>query len=166
MQLKDKIAINFLEFFKTGEFDCLQLGQSKEYIINNFPDPDGFNGSFMHPRKSGDIWRYGNIELHFDKGNKLWMIFSDYINTLNGGKNLILEKWILEKPKELTLLKVIEHLNKEQIDFEKKAVFEQIKIKLLKSNVEISFLLEEKNQRTKFGIADPNDYVLGAFSLM
>lgn len=168
MQLKDKIAINFLEFFKTGEFDCLQLGQSKEYIINNFPDPDGFNGSFMHPRKSGDIWRYGNIELHFDKGNKLWMIFSDYINTLTGGNNLILKKWILEPPQELRLLKVIEYLNKEHIDFEKRTekVLHQISIKLLKSNVKLSFLLEEKNQRTKFGIADPNDYVLGAFSLM
>ena len=40
MKLKTPIEIDFLGFFKTGKFDCLKLGQSKEWILNNFPNPD------------------------------------------------------------------------------------------------------------------------------
>lgn len=165
MQLKHKITINFLEFFKTGKFDCLKLGQTKEYILNNFPDPDGSPDHFMQTHKNGDIWCYGKIELHFDAENRLFLIFSDYIDTLTGGNNLILEKWILETPQELNLINVIKHLNKENIDFEKRIekTLGQIKIKLLKSNVNLSFLSEEISE---LKIADPNNYILGAFSLM
>lgn len=164
MQLKHKITINFLEFFKTGKFDCLKLGQTKEYILNNFPDPDCFNEGIEF-LNHGSIWTYGNIELHFDAENRLFLIFSDYINTLTGGNNLILEKWILETPQELNLINVIKHLNKENIDFEKRIekTLGQIKIKLLKSNVNLSFLSEEISE---LKIADPNNYILGAFSLM
>lgn len=162
MQLEHKIPINFLDFFKTGKFDYLKIGQTKEYIINNFPDPDCFNKG-VEFLNHNSIWTYGNIELHFNKENKLWMIFSDYINTLNGGDNLILEKWILEKPQKLTLLKVIEHLNKEHIDFEKRTekTINQIKIKILKSHVELYFLPDEKKKKS-----NPNVYMLNAFSLM
>ena len=66
MKLKGKINIDFEEFFTTGKFDFLKLGKTKEWILNNFPDPDGFD---EYPEiYKDDIWRYGNIELHFNNG--------------------------------------------------------------------------------------------------
>lgn len=169
MQLAQKITIDLLDFFKTGRFDCLKLSQTKEYIINNFPDPDGFEEGYMNYRKHGDIWRYGNIELHFDNENKLYLIFSDYISTLNGGENLILEKWILNKSSDLTLLKVMDALNKEHIDFEKRTALQlnEIIVKLSTSKVELFFqLFEEEGETHDYKTIDPNTYKLGAFSLM
>lgn len=55
MKLSHKISIIFLDFFKTGRFDCLKLGQTKEYIVHNFPDPDGFDSHFMQAHKRGYI---------------------------------------------------------------------------------------------------------------
>lgn len=99
MKLSDTIKIDLLEFFKTGKFDYLKLGLTKEWIINNFPDPDGMSKScYKHP-----IWRYGNIELHFHDDQTLFLIYSDYIDTLDGGKSLRLNKWILEEPEKLTM---------------------------------------------------------------
>lgn len=64
MDIKDKIKIDFLEFFKFGKFDFIKLGQTKEWILNNFPEPDSRFDSEM--LKNGcDIWTYGDIEFHF-----------------------------------------------------------------------------------------------------
>lgn len=39
MILKEPIEIDFVEFFKTGKFDHLKLGQTKDWILTHFPDP-------------------------------------------------------------------------------------------------------------------------------
>ena len=94
MKLNNFIEIDILDFFKTGKFDYLKLGHSKEWILNNFPDPDDFGmGENLLTAK---IWFYGNIELHFDK-SELFLIFSENINDLNGGQFLKLNKWILDE---------------------------------------------------------------------
>lgn len=78
MKLKDPIQVDLLEFFRIGKFDYLKLGQTKEWIINNFPDPDGMNtDTYESP-----IWVYGNIELHFNDDETLYLIYSDYIDTV------------------------------------------------------------------------------------
>ena len=95
MKLADKIPIDLLEFIKSGRFDYIKLGQTKEWLLNNFPDPDGFAESpkmNAHP-----IWQYGNIEFHFTQG-QLTLIYSDYIDSLDGGKSLELHKWIFAEP--------------------------------------------------------------------
>ncbi len=118
MKLKSPITINFLDFFKRGKFDFIKLGQTKEWILNNFPDPDDYNTEFI--KRKFAIWRYGNIEFHFNDSNELFLIYSDYISTLNGGKNLLLEKWILTDYNKLKLSHVLAELNKESIDYKKK----------------------------------------------
>jgi hypothetical protein len=112
MKLPDPVKIDLLEFFRTGKFDCLKLGQTKEWILNNFPDPDEAN---LH--KDWPIWFYGNIELHFREDETLFLIYTDYIDTLEGGPSLILDKWILDEPANLRLECVIHHLNRERIGF-------------------------------------------------
>lgn len=42
MKLKNKLPISFKDFFSLGEFDFLELGKSKEWIISNFSNPDAF----------------------------------------------------------------------------------------------------------------------------
>lgn len=111
MKFNHPIAINLLNFIRTGKFDYIKLGQTKAWILNNFPDPDNFPDDYDDP-----IWRYGNIEFHFN-GDELFLIYSDYINTLTGGQSLHLEKWIFDKPKELTLENVARHLARERINY-------------------------------------------------
>jgi hypothetical protein len=110
MKLKTPIEIDFLGFFKTGKFDCLKLGQSKEWILNNFPNPDSrFD---LESEKSGfDIWTYDDIELHFEN-DILFLIYSDhwYEWKLEGGENLNLDKWIFDDISRLTLNYVLESI--------------------------------------------------------
>jgi hypothetical protein len=85
MKLTDKIHIDILSFIRTGKFDYLKIGQTKEWILNNFPDPDDIGiGDTI---KNAQIWFYGNIELHFDK-DELSLIFSENIVGLDGGPSI------------------------------------------------------------------------------
>src|SRR5262245_51733959 len=104
MTISHNIDIDILDFFKTGRFDYLKPGQTKEWILNNFPDPDdiGIGDTLMNAR----IWFYGNIELHFDK-DQLSAIFSENINDLDGGRSLNINKWILNDPLNLKLVNFI-----------------------------------------------------------
>ena len=98
MKFNNRIKVSIKDFFLDGKIDFIELGQSKEWILNNFPNPDDFGcGNTIQEAK---IWRYGSMEFHFDK-ERLTMIFSDYIENLSIGDNLILDKWILNKPRKL-----------------------------------------------------------------
>ena len=169
MKLKEKIIIDFKEFLSTGKFDFLKHGKTKEWVINNFPDPDDFDDNSPEIYKD-DIWFYGNIELHFHK-EELFLVYSDYIDTLDGGESLELKKWFLGNEKTPTLLQVISELNKERIDFDKttRDTDEIIEIKLA-SGVKLSFILEEKEDESdseysnRCVSASHDDFILCAFS--
>ncbi|MBW1295135.1 hypothetical protein [Aquimarina litoralis] len=171
MKMKDKIVIDFKEFFKTGKFDFLKLGKTKEWIIHNFPDPDGFNENPSIYRDP--IWRYGNIELHFNK-DVLFLIFSDYIDDLDGGDSLELKKWFIGNLNKLNLSDVISELNKAHIDFHKKKshiVESAVNIEL-QSSVVLGFHLEENededydNFLERCKITNQDEFRLSSFSLM
>mgnify|MGYP000088400531 CR=1 FL=1 len=171
MKINSAIVIDFEKFLKEGKFDCLKLGQSKEWVLGNFPNPDGFDKypNMIHD----DIWRYGVIELHFNK-NELFLIFSDYVDELNGGDSLILEKHILSNTKEFRLSDIMSKLNNNHIDFQKNTTyFGEAMVKLeLKSQVCLSFRLEELEaeeyekyiKRSK--VVSQNEFRLSSFSLM
>jgi len=168
MKLKEKIIIDFKEFLSTGKFDFLKHGKTKEWLINNFPDPDEYDDS---PEiYKDDIWFYGNIELHFHK-EELQLVFSDYINTLDGGESLELKKWFFGNEKTPTLIEVISELNKEDIDFAKATRDSDgmIEIKLA-SGVKLSFILEEKEDEShseysnRCASASHDDFILNSFS--
>ncbi|MBD0404064.1 hypothetical protein [Flammeovirga sp. EKP202] len=170
MKLKEKISIDLEEFLTTGKFDFIKLGKTKEWILNNFADPDGYE---EHPKIiKDDVWTYGNIEFHF-YNNKLFLIFSDNLDILKGGKSLTLKKWILESPEKLTLNDMISALNNKHIDFHKKTnKMEQLTVQLiLESGVNLGFALEqhlnedyedflERCQKT-----NQDKYILCSFSL-
>lgn len=157
MKLPSKIKIDFLDFIKNGKFDYIKLGQSKEWIINNFPDPDDFSEIFLN--KTYTIWTYGNIEFHFDNKNELVLIFSDYLHELHGGENLDLDKWIFEDYSKLNLSYVLTELNEQEIDYCKSSDHFGVRLSA-KSGVELFFAkdLEEV-------ISDPNLLHISSFQL-
>ncbi len=76
MECRAPIHISIYNFMMFGKFDSIEIGQTKEWILNNFPNPDD---RIVQKRGQGfDIWRYGTIEFHF-VGEELVLIFSDSI---------------------------------------------------------------------------------------
>ncbi len=158
MKLQNKIEIDILDFFRTGKFDCIRLGQSKEWILNNFPNPDNFNDDFLNSKIN--IWTYQSIEFHFDKSNKLFLIYSDYLEDFNGGKNLKINKWILSDFSKLSLANTLTELNKEEIDYCKSSDGFSVKLEL-ESGVILGFSKESEEKDT-----DPNKWHITYFSLI
>jgi len=158
MNFKEKIEIDFLEFFKFGKFDLIRLGQTKEWILKEFPEPDSrFTGEML---KNGfDIWTYGDIEFHF-AGQELFLIFSDYFKTLKGGKKLKLNKWILSDISKLNLLYVLTELNIKGIDYKKRTDNLSVTLRL-NSGVELTF--ENINKTDNLS---PNEFQMVAFGLV
>jgi hypothetical protein len=157
-------SVDLLEFFRTGRFDCVRLGQTQEEIVHNFAAPDDFSPDDLTRRDSSrmTIWRYGNVELHFE-GPRLFLIFSDYIGTLDGGSSMALEKWILAEPDRLTLPEVIRALCRERIDFSKRTgSLGEVKLELT-SGVTLHFDMAHESGA---GAGDQNEMRLSAFALM
>jgi hypothetical protein len=171
MKLSDPIKIDLLEFFKTGKFDYLKLGQTKEWILNNFADPDDLE----YYTSDYPIWHYGNIELHFRDDETLFLLYCDYIHTLEGGPSLQLDKWILNEPANLELEYVIRHLNRERINFKlehqtSSQGFVGTNIELLESKVLLGFAPEETEDDideflARCKTADSNTFKMVSFSL-
>lgn len=174
MKMARKIPIDMRDVLRTGRFDCLQIGQTKEIILHNFPDPDAWGGSSEQSViiEGSPIWRYGNIELHFD-GPRLFLIFSDYLDELQGGESLAVDPWFLHRPEKMTLLEVIRTLNDERIDFTKKTrnhgESEDVTL-VLASGVALQFDRRAPTMRSfeqpEGPVVDPNEMRLSCFSIM
>ncbi|WP_299435666.1 hypothetical protein [uncultured Aquimarina sp.] len=159
MKLKTPIEIDLLEFFKTGKFDYLKLGQTKEWIINNFPDPDCYSPDFL--TEEVNIWTYGGIELFFEN-EKLYLIYSDYWyeGKLESSNQIKLNKWIFEDIDKLNLAFVLKVLNTHNIDYKKKT--DKLGVLLrLNSGIELTF--ENINDIEDI---DTNDFHLSSFGLV
>lgn len=135
-----KHQIDILDFFKTGQFANLYVGQTATDVLNNFAKPN----SIWHDKISNtEIWTYGNIELFFDK-NQLFMIYTDHFHhqILHGGKFLHIKKRLFKKPKKLTLQNVVKFLLKHKIEFQTIYQRDLNLILRLKSNVCLNFELD------------------------
>lgn len=160
MKSNAPIKIDFLDFFKTGKFDHLELGKTQEWILNNFPAPESrFDEEML--KKGFDIWTYGDIELHFEN-EKLFLIYSDHWHDwkLDGGDSLKLDKWIFNDISKLNLRFVLSALNSENIDYKK--VTDNLGIGLrLKSGIELTF-----ENTTDNDDLDSNDFHITSFGLV
>ena len=136
MILNHKIKISLKEFIYNGQFDHLKLGMSRDKVLTVLPQPDewGKEKEFH----SAAIWRYGNFELYFNE-DQLYMIFNDYIHSIDGGKHLEVDKWIFDG-RRILLSEFILLLINEKVDFEKVTnVIGQVIIKIKGSDVFLSF---------------------------
>ena len=173
MTLTEPIDIDLLTFIRTGKFDYIKLGQTKEWILNNFPDPDEmYKDNYNSP-----IWFYGNIEFHFHDDDTLFLIYSDYIDTLHGGQSLRLQKWIFDEPEKLTIENVTRHLTKERIAFKLEYGtlsngYTSAAIEIIASKVKLSFALPENDEEDyeqyllRLKSIDSNLFQLFSISLM
>ncbi len=151
MKLNKKVIIDFEAFFIKGKFDVLKLGQTKEWILNNFPNPDGFDECSQIVNEN--LWTYGNIELYFHE-DKLYQIFSDYLHYeihhgVKGGESLTLKKWFLEEKNNITFLKVLLILNDYKINYQKQQdkISGNIELKL-ESGVILGFVVTMNDEES------------------
>ncbi|BCM93065.1 hypothetical protein IAD21_04952 [Abditibacteriota bacterium] len=67
--------ISLLSFVQTGRLDDVELGTKRDEVERAFGPPnDWFAG---HQVTESPIWKYGNIELHFDAEDRVFLIFCD-----------------------------------------------------------------------------------------
>lgn len=132
MKFNHKININIFEFFINGKFDCIQLGQSQEWITHHFPKPKQISTNQR-------IWQYDDMELYF-KNKQLTAIYCDKLSQqkpLYFGENIFIERHFLTD-KNYDLISAIEILNQYQIDFQKNQKFGLIYL-ILPSHVQLIF---------------------------
>lgn len=144
MKLNHKIKINLVEFIKTGKFDYVTLGKTKDWMTNNFPEPD-----FKHHfNKSTTLWGFGNIEIYFTN-NEVSFINLRNIHSLVSGSHIELDKSIFENSNENTLSVIQNKINEFEIDYQIKHLpkLEQVIINITKSNVELGFGTYEDNPK-------------------
>ena len=155
MKLNGPLPIDLKTFFLEGKFDYVRPGRSKEWLLHNFPDPDHMPEVVRDP-----IWLFGNIEFHFHQ-DELWMVFSDYLDDLQGGPSLELDRWFLEPGTTKTLVEVQAILNEAGADYQKVThpSVDLITLKLT-SGVELTFGPEDDEAE---GVS-ANEYLLRAFA--
>ncbi len=101
------------------------------------------------------------------------MIFSDYINELDGGDSLRLNKWILDNTDKLKLSDIINEFNEIHLNFNKKKnkIIQEMITLDLDSGVSLTFHLEENIEESynefieRCNNTNQNEFKLSSFSL-
>lgn len=168
MKINHKIKIDLLKVFKTGKFDFIKIGHTKEWILNNFPEPDDYYGTGT-TLESSEYWRYGNIEFQFSQ-DELTQISTQYIDSLDAGHNFLIEKWILEHPDKLSVQFVIQSLLDQRIGFQVKhssgEYLCQTSIGIMDSGIHLNFQPKDIEPEESFKLISPNQYMLSAISIV
>lgn len=160
--LKQPININLKEFILESKFDFLKLGVTKSWLQHNFVEPDDVMTGMTY--ESSPIWRYGNIELHFNE-DVLYMIYTNYVDTMSAGKKIKLDRWILADQKQTTLEYWISELNQNTKNYRvvHKPELEQTIIALEKETDSLVLTFQNDDWRNS-GIT-PSHYPLQAIQL-
>ena len=112
---KTPISVSLRDLILKETFECVRLGVTKEWLSKNFPEPDGYLAD--ESAETSNIWRYGNLEFHFYK-DILYMIFTDYVEYVDGGPKLDLDPWILKSGESSFLMDWVQLLTQENRDFQ------------------------------------------------
>ena len=83
-----------LKLARTGNFGSLRCGMTREKLQELLGAPPIWGTQQIEDR--ADIWRYGNIEYHFDN-LAVSFIFSNHENLTNGGSTLKIDPWIVRR---------------------------------------------------------------------
>jgi len=149
---KNPISASLRELILQEKFECVRLGVTKEWLSKNFPEPDGYLGN--ETAETSNIWQYGNVEFHFHK-DVLYMIFTDYVETIDAGPKLQLDPWILKYGAPTYFSDWVSVLNREGLDFKvvQKAYIEQTHIILSDENEgsTLSFVWSDSEHEPKNG---------------
>ena len=157
MKLNHKIDIDLKAFILNGKFDFVEIGQTQEWLAQNFADPDDRGDG----REQVELWRFGTIEFYFFE-KELFQIFCDGLHQLKKSRSLNIQPWVLKKYKKMTLSKFLKILNKEQVNYSVKhdSSLNNAIVKISKSQVTVYFSPE-------YGVEDvqPPQYLINGFCL-
>lgn len=157
MKLNHKIDIDLKDFILNGKFDFVELGQTQEWLLHNFADPDdqGDMGNQI------EIWRFGTIEFYFLE-KQLFQIYCDGFHGFKLSQSLKIQPWILKKYKRMTLSKFLKILNRECVNYSVKhdLKLKNVAVKISKSQMVLYFSPEYDAKD-----AQPDQYLIGAFCL-
>ena len=133
IELKNPIDVSLRDLILNEHFECARLGVSKEWLSKNFPEPDNYMAD--ETAETSNIWQYGNLEFHFHE-DILYMIFTDYVESVDGGPKLNLDSWNLKSGQPTYFLDWIQLLTQEQRDFKiiQKPIIDQTHIVLKDEN--------------------------------
>ena len=157
MRMNEPIHIDLQSFFLEGSFDHIEVGQTKDWISNNFADPD----SAFEDRHGCSIWNFGSLEFHFDH-DVLFLIWCDNFDGLEC-EQLTFAKWIIGDGPLLTLPFVLQALNSACANYvvHHDRALGNAQLRIEKSRVVFHFEpLEDEN-----GDGDPNTYQMIGFGL-
>ena len=88
-----KVSVSMQGFLRTGEFGPVRLGISRRQLRGHLGEPEDW-GPAPKAKHNAGIWKYGEIEFHFN-GDTLWLIFADGVEELSGGGAIDLDPWVL-----------------------------------------------------------------------
>jgi len=84
-------------FLASGSLGPVGVGVDRVVVESSFGPPDDFDARAPNPRVAA-IWRYGDVELHFDR-DKVWLIHIDRFSGSGGspkaGADLDLDPWVI-----------------------------------------------------------------------
>jgi len=89
-----KVSVSMQDFLRTGEFGPVRLGISRRQLRDHLGEPENW-GPAPRAKHNASIWKYGDIEFHFN-GDTLWLIFADDVENLHGGRAIDLDPWVLD----------------------------------------------------------------------
>jgi hypothetical protein len=104
--------VSMLEFARTGCFGRIEIGAVRQQILEVLPPPSDWSAGSAWA--GAEIWKYGQIELHFAK-DSLWMVFSDSDGLSDGSPSVEIDTWVLRRGLPRTLLE--NALRDEQIGY-------------------------------------------------
>lgn len=89
------VTISLKDFVQTGRFGSVALGQSRAHVRSFLGEPDDLGGTSRKHRKPA-IWKYGSFEFSFPPpGDSLTLIHADHFDIPSGGRNVIVDPWII-----------------------------------------------------------------------
>lgn len=150
----DKIKIDIKNFILTGNFGCLNVGMTREKIIELIGIPDWYGLGNDLSYITSDMWTYGNIELYFNYNNpgtdKLGMLFIKNLNKIDGGEIFEFDFWIFKQEENVEV--EFEEFLLKLADKNYKIVYEYEDQKsiLLNSGVTVGFNINDDRQDKKF----------------
>ncbi|WP_242394709.1 hypothetical protein [Anaeromyxobacter oryzisoli] len=88
------VRISLKELLLTGRFGPVELGMARAAVAAALGPPDD-EGYFR--KRVAQVWKYGSIELHFDRDDAVFLIHSDddSLDAPQGGRNVDLDPWII-----------------------------------------------------------------------
>jgi len=84
------VHVSMLELIRTGHFGPFRHGMTHAALKELLGEPPLWGP--RDPVFDAKIWRYGEIEFHFDL-DELFFIFSDHDSLTDGGATLVIKPW-------------------------------------------------------------------------